>query len=98
VYDEIVVDPPHPVEGGSANDYDYVSGDPCNNLDLDGREMWRMIPGVRCGKALSRLAAYKQRQLRAFERINARREVPLTPQQQFEITIQSGYAQPSLTY
>jgi hypothetical protein len=24
------------VEGGSANDYDYVSGDPINNLDLDG--------------------------------------------------------------
>lgn len=27
-----------PVEGGSANDYDYVSGDPINNLDLDGRK------------------------------------------------------------
>jgi hypothetical protein len=26
-----------PVEGGSANDYDYVSGDPVNGLDLDGR-------------------------------------------------------------
>jgi RHS repeat-associated protein len=26
-----------PVEGGSANDYDYVAGDPVNNLDLDGR-------------------------------------------------------------
>ncbi len=26
-----------PVEGGSANDYDYVSGDPCNSFDLDGR-------------------------------------------------------------
>jgi len=25
------------VEGGSANDYDYASGDPCNNFDLDGR-------------------------------------------------------------
>ncbi len=25
-----------PVEGGSANDYDYVSGDPINNLDLSG--------------------------------------------------------------
>lgn len=25
-----------PVEGGSSNDYDYVSGDPVNNLDLDG--------------------------------------------------------------
>jgi hypothetical protein len=26
-----------PVEGGSANDYDYVSGDPVNAFDLDGR-------------------------------------------------------------
>lgn len=30
-----------PVEGGSANDYDYVSGDPINNLDLDGR--WCLV-------------------------------------------------------
>ncbi|MGH9281451.1 MAG: RHS repeat-associated core domain-containing protein [Acidimicrobiales bacterium] len=29
-----------PVEGGSANDYDYVSGDPVNNLDLDGTRCW----------------------------------------------------------
>ena len=26
-----------PVEGGSCNDYDYVCGDPINNLDLDGQ-------------------------------------------------------------
>ncbi len=26
-----------PVEGGSANDYDYANGDPCNSYDLDGR-------------------------------------------------------------
>jgi hypothetical protein len=25
-----------PVEGGSANDYDYVAGDPTNNTDLNG--------------------------------------------------------------
>jgi RHS repeat-associated protein len=25
-----------PVEGGSANDYDYVAGDPINAMDLDG--------------------------------------------------------------
>ncbi|MGH9150061.1 MAG: hypothetical protein ACRD0F_06950 [Acidimicrobiales bacterium] len=36
VYDEIVVDPPHPVEGGSANDYDYCSADPINCTDLAG--------------------------------------------------------------
>jgi RHS repeat-associated protein len=26
-----------PIEGGSANDYDYVKGDPVNAVDLDGR-------------------------------------------------------------
>jgi hypothetical protein len=26
-----------PIEGGSANDYDYVEGDPINGLDLDGQ-------------------------------------------------------------
>lgn len=32
-----------PVEGGSANDYDYVSGDPVNNTDLDGKSLWGWI-------------------------------------------------------
>jgi len=29
-----------PVEGGSASDYDYVSGDPVNGRDLDGTWSW----------------------------------------------------------
>lgn len=29
-----------PVEGGSANDYDYVAADPINKLDLDGQVCW----------------------------------------------------------
>ncbi|MDQ1438500.1 MAG: hypothetical protein QOK43_2129, partial [Acidimicrobiaceae bacterium] len=33
-----------PVEGGSANDYDYVNGDPVNNLDLAGTMCF-----VKCG-------------------------------------------------
>lgn len=36
-----------PVEGGSANDYDYVSGDPVNSFDLDGlcesAEKWCVV-------------------------------------------------------
>ncbi|SDC59148.1 PA14 domain-containing protein [Actinokineospora iranica] len=37
-----------PVEGGSANDYDYTNADPINQIDLDGRwPSWRDI-----GKAL----------------------------------------------
>ncbi len=30
-----------PIEGGSCNDYDYVCGDPVNELDLDGHAMSR---------------------------------------------------------
>lgn len=30
-----------PVEGGSANDYDYVNADPINDTDLDGHFSWR---------------------------------------------------------
>ena len=29
-----------PVEGGSSNDYDYVSGDPINRFDLNGQICW----------------------------------------------------------
>jgi RHS repeat-associated protein len=36
-----------PVEGGSANDYDYVNGDPVNNLDLDGQWCWSQM-GTTC--------------------------------------------------
>ncbi|MEU4448304.1 PA14 domain-containing protein [Actinosynnema sp. NPDC050801] len=38
-----------PVEGGSANDYDYVNGDPVNNVDLDGKRCQRNFWGYRCG-------------------------------------------------
>ncbi|WP_281178541.1 RHS repeat-associated core domain-containing protein, partial [Amycolatopsis jejuensis] len=34
-----------PVEGGSANDYDYVVGDPINAVDLDG-SMWGWLSAV----------------------------------------------------
>jgi hypothetical protein len=44
-----------PVEGGSANDYDYVSGDPINSFDLDGLCKthhggwpWGDIRSIRC--------------------------------------------------
>jgi RHS repeat-associated protein len=32
-----------PVDGGSANDYDYVSGDPINSTDLDGQRCWSWV-------------------------------------------------------
>lgn len=45
-----------PVEGGSANDYDYVSGDPVNSVDLDGNcevkktkgLSWRRVRNATC--------------------------------------------------
>lgn len=45
-----------PIEGGSANDYDYVSGDPVNGLDLDGMcekkkaglNPWRRVRNLNC--------------------------------------------------
>ncbi|MGV9365934.1 PA14 domain-containing protein, partial [Amycolatopsis sp. NPDC003731] len=35
-----------PVEGGSANDYDYVAGDPINAMDLDGGSWFSSIVSV----------------------------------------------------
>ncbi|KZB79174.1 RHS repeat domain-containing protein [Amycolatopsis regifaucium] len=32
-----------PVDGGSANDYDYVAGDPINAMDLDGNSWFSSI-------------------------------------------------------
>jgi len=37
-----------PVEGGSANDYDYAIGDPVNGHDLDGRCGWVPTPWKKC--------------------------------------------------
>lgn len=34
-----------PVEGGSANDYEYVMADPVDKLDLDGRNRFTSAVG-----------------------------------------------------
>jgi hypothetical protein len=39
-----------PIDGGSANPYDYAFQDPLNTFDLDGRCVW--------GKTVCRLASY----------------------------------------
>ena len=55
--------PMHPVEGGCANDYVYVFGDPVNDSDLDGmgvrewlKERWRNAKNIERGvwRAVSR--------------------------------------------
>ncbi|MEW6153831.1 MAG: RHS repeat-associated core domain-containing protein, partial [Actinomycetota bacterium] len=35
-----------PVEGGSANDYDYCSGDPVNCFDIEGTQQWSHIGDI----------------------------------------------------
>ena len=37
-----------PVEGGSANDYDYVAGDPISGRDLDGQACWWIFRDRKC--------------------------------------------------
>lgn len=41
-----------PIEGGSANDYDYANADPTNSLDLDGTRPVKLKKGQKlsCGK------------------------------------------------
>ncbi|MGH9266767.1 MAG: hypothetical protein ACRD0D_01165 [Acidimicrobiales bacterium] len=61
------MDPPHPVEGGSANDYDYVEGDPVNQFDLDGQICWSCAAKKvgRAAKAVGK-AAWEHRDQIAF--------------------------------
>ncbi|WP_112265828.1 PA14 domain-containing protein [Lentzea terrae] len=51
-----------PVEGGSANDYDYTNGDPINELDLDGRCSWKPWSWGNCAsKAWSATKSFYKR-------------------------------------
>jgi RHS repeat-associated protein len=55
-----------PIEGGSANNYDYVSGDPINHFDLDGKfcmGFWYHCAHVNLGKALRKVAKYNWRRI-----------------------------------
>ncbi|MFI5783699.1 PA14 domain-containing protein [Nocardia sp. NPDC051570] len=45
-----------PVEGGSANDYDYVDADPINGLDLAGTFSWKSV--VRVATTAAEVVAY----------------------------------------
>ncbi|MFN2569684.1 MAG: hypothetical protein ABR564_08820 [Candidatus Dormibacteria bacterium] len=65
----------HPVEGGSANDYDYCSADPVNCNDLDGtislpgnklEQKWCRVPSrlALCGRAYN----YSRGSLRSTNR------------------------------
>jgi RHS repeat-associated protein len=55
-----------PVDGGSANDYDYVAGDPVNLTDLDGTWIWFAV-GIKacirwCVKACKRICPKRKTQ------------------------------------
>jgi hypothetical protein len=51
----------HPVEGGSANDYDYANGDPINNYDLDGNFSCSVSRGITSHPARGNKSTVKQR-------------------------------------
>ena len=40
-----------PIEGGCANDYAYVHGDPINQMDLSGKSWWNPTSWTACGIA-----------------------------------------------
>ena len=40
-----------PIEGGCANDYAYVHGDPINQMDLSGKSWWNPMSWTACGVA-----------------------------------------------
>ena len=51
-----------PVEGGSANDYEYVFADPCNKLDIEGRlacQKWAKTATGILGYGFLERAAYQ---------------------------------------
>ncbi|MGH2627456.1 MAG: RHS repeat-associated core domain-containing protein, partial [Anaerolineales bacterium] len=54
-----------PIEGGSANDYDYVNGDPVNNLDLTGLASEKALNGAE-EEALGRKAAGESYDRKAY--------------------------------
>jgi RHS repeat-associated protein len=59
-----------PVEGGSANDYDYVSGDPINAFDLDGEcssRSRRYRTYARYGRRVSNGFCWLQFRIRAWQ-------------------------------
>lgn len=57
-----------PVEGGSANDYDYANQDPLNTLDLDGELAWFVVPaGLAAGRAVLQRVAQTQVRVAAHE-------------------------------
>ncbi len=49
--------PTDPIEGGSANDYDYVAGDPINDFDLAGTFSFKKF-GRRLGKIARKAAPW----------------------------------------
>ena len=54
-----------PVQGGSANSYDYVNGDPINGTDLQGR--WWLCPW--CGHARRLVASFARSAFHGWEAI-----------------------------
>jgi RHS repeat-associated protein len=71
-----------PVEGGSANDYDYTNADPVNNTDLDGqrtRSRWHRVVRKRIARNRSYLSRRIVRKVFARHGTTSRGDVSLSP-------------------
>ena len=83
-----------PIEGGSANDYDYVGAEPCGRIDLTGTNwvtnkvdsVWK---NARCAKAYAAFPRFAQNIRKELDR----RRVVRTSQQMVQLLAPSGYWQ-----
>jgi RHS repeat-associated protein len=57
---------PDPIEGGSANDYDYANQDPVNQIDLDGRRSGYKSESIACAAKPTFDSFYKNREWHAI--------------------------------
>lgn len=55
-----------PVEGGSANDYDYVVSDAINQLDLDGQIFWSCAARRQRGRCMQINKALRASKIRGY--------------------------------
>ena len=89
-----------PIEGGSANDYDYANAEPCNNVDLDGRAPhaiviaggtlyvgWKVWQTKQCGTAIGNFSQFLTRTRKYFND----RKIDVSSARMQELVTGSGY-------
>jgi hypothetical protein len=87
-----------PVEGGSANDYDYVSADPINATDLNGDRRHRVVRHRTTRHVQSRHRARTRHHSRARYRPHAHFIVRNTPRFRGDISLSPHYTARFVSY